>query len=97
MIIAAKTGPPALPVKPKLNSHRYEHQQQLPPFRQCPIQQQQQQQQLDHENLKNSIRRHDSGSNIATLSLQVTGGSKRQKVIQELMKTEKTFQKIWYC
>jgi archaellum biogenesis ATPase FlaH len=56
-------------------------------------QQQQQQQQLDHENLKNSIRRPDSGSDIATLSPQVTGGSKRQKVIQELMETEKTYQK----
>lgn len=57
--------------------------------------QQQQQQQLEHENLKNSIRRPDSGGDMTSLSPQVTGGSttKRYKVIQELLETEKTYQK----
>lgn len=57
--------------------------------------QQQQQQQLDHENLKNSITRPSSGDDIATLSPQVTGGAttKRYKVIQELLETERTYKK----
>jgi hypothetical protein len=183
MIIAARTGPPALPEKPKLNNNRYSNEQQpsqLQPYRQyhaqqhqysssstssllsidtannngnnkhphmvtspasmlhIPImisrtttgessastssqnssstnskqrggwhlgswfsnQQQQQLQQEQHENLKNSIRRPDSSSEIsATLSPQVTGGggsnstTKRHKVIQELLETEKAFQK----
>lgn len=54
---------------------------------------QQQQQQLDHENLKNSIRRPDSKSEFNSISPQITGGSKRQKVIQELIETERAYQK----
>lgn len=174
MIIAAKTGPPALPVKPKFYPQRYGQQQhQLPPFRQYYTQQQQpyspitidtqdgdtnddnntnksqtvaspssmlhipamisrtttgnssvmsststssqnssstnskrawhisswfssqqqHQQQLDHENLKSSIRRPDSKSEFNSISPQITGSSKRQKVIQELVETEKAYQK----
>lgn len=57
--------------------------------------QQQQQQQLDHENLKNSITRPNSGDEISSLSPQITGGSttKRFKVIQELLETERTYKK----
>lgn len=191
MIIAAKTGPPALPVKPKLNNNRYinnnnsnnhhnhyyePQQPQVSPFRQYQQQQQhhyssstsnllsidtnnhntkplphpqmvtspgsmlhipvmisrtttgdssatstssqnsssttskqqkggwhlgswftnqQQLQQEQHENLKNSIRRPDSStSEISTsLSPQVTGATKREKVIAELLETERAYQK----
>ncbi|KAI7891268.1 uncharacterized protein EV154DRAFT_508484 [Mucor mucedo] len=57
--------------------------------------QQQQQQQIDHENLKNSITRPNSGDDITSLSPQVTGGAttKRFKVIQELLETERTYKK----
>lgn len=60
-------------------------------------QQQQQQQQLEHEQLKKSIRRQDDteASSIGTLSPQITGPTtdKRYKVIQELLETEKAYQR----
>lgn len=167
MIIPARTGPPALPVKPKLNNinNRYPEPH---PFRQYHYQQQQQQQQSQisidtndgntkplpitspasmlhipamvsrtttgnsstlsststssqnststnskrgwnisswfsnqqqqlqmeqHENLKNSIRRPDSiGHEYESISPQLSG-TKRTKVIQELLETEKAYQK----
>lgn len=65
--------------------------------------QQQQQQQQQHEQLKNSIRRSDSNivSDMDTLDLispEITGSSlntntKRAKVIEELLETEKAYQK----
>ncbi|KAI8334159.1 hypothetical protein EDC96DRAFT_525492 [Choanephora cucurbitarum] len=147
MIIASKTGPPALPVKPKVIHHR-SIEQTYRPYPQQPtpsdsfnesqqrgslssvylpsmvyrtatgnssimsttstssqtsnsthskrgwhisnwFSNQQQQQQLDHETLKNSIKRSDT---IEIVSPQVTG-SKRVKVMHELLETEKTFQK----
>lgn len=56
--------------------------------------QQQQQQQTEHENLKNSITRPNSASELTSLSPEVTGSTpKRYKVIQELLETERTYQK----
>lgn len=62
---------------------------------------QQQQQQEQHEQLKNSIRRSDSnGVDMETLdpvSPEITGSSsittKRTKVVEELLETEKAYQK----
>ncbi|KAI8083657.1 hypothetical protein BDF21DRAFT_416390 [Thamnidium elegans] len=146
LIIGAKTGPPALPAKPKLN---YQQQHSFlsidtnnknvsnlntspPPMLNIPVMisrtttgnssmrsststssqnsssthskrgwhisswfsNQQQQQQIEHENLKNSITRHNSTGEFTSLSPQVTGAKpKRYKVIQELLETERTYQK----
>ncbi|KAI8382977.1 hypothetical protein BD560DRAFT_385679 [Blakeslea trispora] len=156
IIVANKTGPPALPAKPKVTHHRYTEQN----HRSYPQQtidspnetqqkgwqlsssslylpsvihrtatgnssiisttstssqtsnstnskrgwhisnwfSNQQQQQLDHEILKSSIKRSDTNEteSLGTVSPQITGSShssKRTKVMNELLETEKTFQK----